>query len=406
VATPLALYRPEESMNRVFYKKVLCSGLLLALLVLTAPPVQACSVPHAAAPHGRLIREPLRACDEMLLLQPRGEPLLYAVAAPDGNYREEREAALLIHGLGGHPADLSELAGRLSDADYQVYVLFFDDMGRRARDNGKGLAGEIGALSKRLGPGRDLTVIAHSAGGLVARHALNLLSHSGELGRFAGVHFYAIDTPWHGYFGPSDRTFLGKLRMSIARPFLPDGIEDLRAESELFIGEPRSDHAVLRLGLLRYPLAANVRVHLYFAQEGDEVHDYTEGVLVQLSERIVAYYKTHTPLRGDPRLQNFWHALISTHGYFAFQEELRGLADAGRLDPDAVRRALLRYFPKLSGDHSGVLSARQSSGAGTLFSQLRHMKSRLNCPGHMSLAMSPKNTENRSTPWWATTTVV
>lgn len=357
-------------MNRMSRKNVLCAGLLLALLVLTAPPVRACSTPQAAAPHGRVVQAPLRACDELLLLRPGGEPALYAVAASDGSYREERKAALLIHGLDGHPADFSELAARLAGADYQVYVLFFDDMGRRARDNGEGLASEIGALSQRLGPGRDLTVIAHSAGGLVARHALNLLSHSGELGRFAEVHFYAIDTPWHGYFGPSDRTLLGKLRMAIARPFLPDGLEDLRAESELFIGDSRSRHAVLRLGLLRYPLAANVRTHLYFAQEGDEVHDYTEGVLAQLSERLAAYYKSNTPLRGDPRLRNFWHALIGTHGYFAFQEELRGLADAGRLDPEAVRRALLRYFPKLSGDHSGVLSARQESGALSLFSLL------------------------------------
>jgi hypothetical protein len=127
---------------------------------------------------------------------------------------------------------------------------------------------------------------------------------------------------------------------------------------------------VLRLGLLRYPLAANVRVHLCFAQDGDEVHDYTEGVLAELSERVAAYYKSHTPLRGDPRLRNFWHALISAHGYYAFQEELRGMADSGRLDSEAVRRALLRYFPKFSGDHSGVLSARQNSSEPTLLSQL------------------------------------
>lgn len=357
-------------MKRAFLITVLCAGLMLGLLPLTAEPAHACSEPQAAAPQGRLIREPLRTCDEMQLLRPGGEPALYAIAASDGTYQAGRRPALLVHGLGGHPADLGELAEHLSRAGHQVYVLFFDDMGRRVRENGAGLAREIGVLSRQLGPGRDLTLIAHSAGGLIARHALNLLSHAGDLARFAEVQFFAIDTPWHGYFGPSDRTLLGKLRMSVARPFLPDGIEDLRAESELFIGEPRGSHAALRLGLLRYPLAANVRVHLYFAQDGDEVHDYTEGVIAQLSERVAAYYQSHTPLRGDPRLQNFWHALIGTHGYFAFQEELRGLADAGRLDPEAVRSALLRYFPKFSGDHSGVLSARPDSAEPSLFSQL------------------------------------
>lgn len=351
-------------------QEALCAGLLFALLLLAATPARACSEPHASAPHGRLLRGPLRACDEMTLLQPGGKPSLYAVAAPDGSYVAERDAALLVHGLGGHPADLGELAERLSAVGYQVYVLFFDDMGRRVRDNGSGLASEIDALADRSSGKGDLVVIAHSAGGLITRHALNLLSHSGELARFATVHFYAIDTPWHGYFGPSDRTLLGKLRMAIARPFLPDGIEDLRAESELFIGEPNSRHAALRLGLLRYPLGPNVRIHLYFAQEGDEVHDYTEGVLAELSERVAAYYRFNTPLRGDPRLQNFWHALISSHGYFAFQEELRRLADVGRLDSSGVHRALLRYFPRLSGNHSGVLRAPESSGALTLFSKL------------------------------------
>ena len=33
-----------------------------------------------------------------------------------------------------------------------------------------------------------------------------------------------------------------------------------------------------------------------------------------------------------------------------------------------------------------------------------HVKSRLNCPGHASLVMSPKNTGSRSRPWLATTT--
>lgn len=357
-------------MNRLSWKSVLGAGLLLALSILIAPPARACSTRLAAAPHGRLIQEPLQACDELRLLRPGGKPTIYAVAAPDGGYHEERKAALLIHGINGHPADFSELVARLSRANHQVYVLFFDDMGRRARENGEGLASELGALAQRLGPGRELTVIAHSAGGLVARHALNLLSHSGELARLAEVQFHAIDTPWHGYFGPSDRTLLGKLRIAVARPFLADGLEDLRAESELFIGDPRSSHDVLRLGLLRYQLAGNVRTHLYFAQEGDEVHDYTEGVLAQLSEQLAAYYTSNTPLRGDPRLRNFWHALIDTHGYFDFQAELRDLADAGRLDSAAVRHALLRYFPKLSGDHSGVLRARQPSGALNLYSLL------------------------------------
>ena len=73
-------------------------------------------------------------------------------------------------------------------------------------------------------------------------------------------------------------------------------------------------------GLLRYPLPSQVRVHLCFAQAGDQVHDYTEGLLVQLGEQIARYYQHSQPVRGDARLQNFWQALISADAYFAFQK--------------------------------------------------------------------------------------
>ena len=360
-------------MNHRLLHSLLIGLVWLAGMTLWAASVQACGERQSRAPHGVVITAPLSRCEEEDMLLPGRRPALYAVGTAGRSYHPERAPAVLVHGLSGHPSDLTDLAERLTGSGFQVYLLFFDDMGRRVRENGAGLADALVELSAHLGTGRDFKLIAHSAGGLLARHALNLLADSGKLSRLGTVDFYAIDTPWHGYFGPSDGTLLGRLRMGIARPFLPDGVEDMRAESLLFIGDQHSASAVLRAGLLRYQLPLTVRVHLYFAQEGDEVHDYTEGLLSQLTERVTAYYASHTSMRGSPQLQNFWLALVSSHSYFAFQDELRGLADLGRLSPSAVRSALLRYYPRLPGDHSGILREQPDAKQPTLLSSLLPM---------------------------------
>lgn len=358
-------------MPHSFFGSRLSLLALLLLLVVASETADACSRAHDVAPHGRLIHQSLTSCQKGTLLQSANQPALYAVAARDGEYHPTRQPVLLVHGLSGHPSDLKEFAAQLTAADYQVYVLFFDDMGQRIVENGAGFAREIQSLlTTKLAATESLTLIAHSAGGLITRHALNLLAASGDLGRLRSVNFYAVDTPWHGYFGPSDRTALGRLRMTIARPFLPNGIEDLRAESELFLGDPASSHSVLRTGLLRYALPPNVRIHLYFAQSGEEVADYTEDFLASLANQVAAYYQTSMPLSGEPRLTNFWHALIASHSYFTFQEELRRLASHGQLNSVAVRSALLRYFPRLPGDHTGVLSAQSQGGEPSLVALL------------------------------------
>jgi len=360
-------------MNHRLFHSLLIGLVWLAGMTVWSASAQACGEPQARAPHGVVSAASLSRCEEEAMLLPGRRPALYAVSNASGGYHPERAPAVLVHGLSGHPSDLADLADRLTQSGFQVYLLFFDDMGRRVRENGAGLADALFELSTHLGAARDFKLIAHSAGGLLARHALNLLADGGKLSRLGTVDFYAIDTPWHGYFGPSDRTLLGRLRMGIARPFLPDGIEDMRAESQLFVGDPQSPSAALRAGLLRYQLPSTVHVHLYFAQEGDEVHDYTEGLLSQLTERVTAYYASHASMRGSPQLQNFWLALISSHSYFAFQDELRGLADLGRLSPSAVRSALLRYYPRLPGDHSGILREQPDSKQPTLLTSLLPM---------------------------------
>ena len=364
--TPLARRRAEAWMPAF-----LTLATLFVAWQVAVSRAQACTLAPARAPHAVLLRELSRACDEQTLLAPQRRPALYALGDKDGAYHAGRPPVVLVHGLAGHPADLAPLAAPFSQAGYQVYALFFDDLGRLARENGQGLADELTRLARQhLRRGQRLMLVAHSAGGLIARLAINLLSASGDLPRFGAVDLVAIDTPWHGYHGPSDATRLGRLRMAMVQPFMPDGMEDLRAESVLFAGDPTSPNPALSRGLLRYPLPSQVRVHLCFAQAGDQVHDYTEGLLVQLGDQIARYYQHSQPVRGDARLQNFWQALISADAYFAFQEELRTLADRGGLSAEHVHAALLEHFPRYPGDHVSILQRIVEPGQPTLLSQL------------------------------------
>lgn len=337
------------------------SVLLTAVLLCLgwAPsPAHACARPEPAAPHGVLLDADLTGCSEESLLGPERRPRLYAIRSRDGAYHPEREPMLFVHGFAGHPGDFRHLVRAFLGDERQLYVLAFDDVGRALSANGSGLASEVRKLLRaRPGSPRRISIVAHSAGGILGRHALNLLSHGADLAHVERIDFFAIDTPWHGYFGPSDQSALGRLRIAIARPFLPSGILDLRAESALFQGAPGSSDAVGRVGLLRYPLPPQVRVHLLFAEEGTDVEDYTEGQLLALGGKIAAYYHRHTPVRGDSRLQNFWLALIGSHSYFPFQEELRRAADSGPLTAAQVAEALHRHFPRCLGDHTTILNA-------------------------------------------------
>jgi pimeloyl-ACP methyl ester carboxylesterase len=324
-----------------------------------APAVPAAAPPSAdpartgwpcpRAPNGRVLPLDLSRLDENALLRAGGKAALYAVGTGPGDFHPEREPLILVHGIDGDPKNLAEVANRFAaDGRHQVYVLCYDDRGRRTGLNGGDLAEEMRALEQRvLGPGRPATIVAHSMGGIVAREALNQLAAGPGRGaeKFSRLHLVAVDTPWHGYDGPSDRG-LDAVLIGLARPFLPDGLEDMRARSTLFER------------LYATELPDNVGVTLVFADHGAEIEDYTEGHLAPLAKALVGLYCRDEPVRGDPQLMNFWHALLSSDRYASFSSEMRDRADAGRLDEAAVRAALARFFPRFPGDHTGVLSGR------------------------------------------------
>lgn len=218
------------------------------------------------------------------------------------------------------------------------------------------LAEELRALSSLIGPGRDVTIVGHSLGGIIARQALNELALGVGQGieQFGRVRLVAVDSPWHGYAGPADRG-VGRLLMGLARPFMAAGLVDMRAQSAMFQGDPDSRTLAGRTGLLNFQLPSNVLIDLVFAERGNDVLDYSEGLLIELADKLARYYRDETPVRGDVRLRTYWKALLSSSQCFAFQDAMRRRADAGTLDARAVRAALEHYFPKLPGDHAGVL---------------------------------------------------
>jgi len=254
-------------------------------------------------PNGRVLPFALEAVCEESLFRAGGLGAIYALGANQGDYHPEREPLLCVHGIEGSPVDLQGVVDRFRSSPFQLYALAYPDFHRRTSLNGDDLADELRTLTSFIGTGRDLRIVAHSMGGIVSRQALNQLAQSGA-DRFASIELYTADTPWHGYPGPSDTGFDGAM-MEMVRVFLPAGLDDMRALSAMFQGDHQHP------GLYGIELPDHFSIDVVFAQEGNAVLDYTEDVLQQLPAKLAEYYLDETPVRGDPRLVNYWKALIS-----------------------------------------------------------------------------------------------
>ncbi len=313
-----------------------------------AAAVAARGYENSRAPNGRVLPLDLSRLDEDGLLRPGRRGAIYALGSGPADFHPEREPLILVHGIDGDPKNFQALVDRFkNDQERQLYVLCYDDNARRTSLNGGDMAEELRSLQRRLGPERDVTIVAHSMGGIVARRALNELSTGpgGGIDRFGDVRTIAVDTPWHGYDGPSDEG-VGGFLMNFARPFMPDGFEDMRGESEMF------------RGLFSPELPDNVSIDLVFAQGGHDIADYTETFLKPLARSLVGLYQDDQPVRGEPKLMNFWSALLDSSQYHAFAEEARDLGDRRQLDETKVVRLLERHFPRFQGAHTSVLNGR------------------------------------------------
>lgn len=224
------------------------------------------------------------------LLRTGGKATLYAVGHDATDYHPERKSVVLVHGLGADPDVLQSIADRLSSQAVQLYILAFNDFFRRTSLNGEDFAEELLALmSKVRDAGRHVTLVAHSMGGTIGRVAMNELASNANQHAVKRLRLIAVDTPWHGYIGPSDRG-LGGVLTAISRPFIPDGLEDMRALSGMFVGEPNAQTFARRAGLYGVPLPDHFEVRLLFAEQPGVVLRPGESSLSQLTDKLAQYY--------------------------------------------------------------------------------------------------------------------
>jgi pimeloyl-ACP methyl ester carboxylesterase len=331
------------------------SGIAPALL--GEKPTTMLVFPLAAAPNGEVLSTDLTKLDDRKLVLPGDKPAIYALGQSAADFHPEREPLLLIHGIDPNPGDLQAIVDRFSASTrYQLYLVAYDGEDHKTSTNGAELAEQLRTLEAQLGAGRDVTIVAHSLGGIVTRRALDELTVGGGAGieSFGHVRFIAVDSPWHGYAGPGDHG-VGKLEMAFAKVFLEKGLLDMRAKSDMWVGDPHESDPAQKVGLLDVALPANVTVTLVFSKDGTEVSDYTKKPLQGLAGAIAALYTKGTAIGGDPEVVNFWKALQSSDAFPALDAEMRRLAAAGTLDAAAAQASLARLFPEYPGDHTTVL---------------------------------------------------
>ncbi len=250
-----------------------------------------------------------------------------------------------------------KLAARfVSSRRYQIFVLEYNDLHRRASLNGTDLAEELKKLSKFTHSPR-ITIVAYSVGGIIARRAMNELAYGPGKGieRFRAIRIFAVDTPWHGFPGPPDTGASGFFFHSFIRHFLPDGPEDIRAESSLFRGDPRDPNPAARHGLSEFPLPSHVRLQLLFAERGEGILDYTDKELGALPALIAEHFNFGRPIRGGARLKNFWNALVWADAFLPFLDELETIALSRLVRANDALGLLQRYYPRFPGDHHSIL---------------------------------------------------
>lgn len=266
---------------------------------------------------GMGIIQDLSSFKEDASLGENGEAKLYALTELD----RTKVPVIFVHGIFGEPRELEPIIAPFRGSRYQLYVLAYSDLHLRTSLNGKDFGKQLMILRDQvIGPDRDITIIAHSMGGLVSREALRTLGP--ELIEFGKIRLYTADTPWHGFAGPSDQG-LGRHFMRMARLLMPDGLEDMRAKSDFFSN------------LYAEKLPGNVLIHLAFAEEGKDIKDYTE-----MNFR-----------KNSAKSKNLSQALESSINYKKFDEEFK-MSDQSE---ETTKILWLKHFPRFSGNHDGIL---------------------------------------------------
>jgi pimeloyl-ACP methyl ester carboxylesterase len=260
---------------------------------------------------------------------------------------------VFVYGAAGQVGQFRVISERLRRLPLQQYYFDYDDRSRRIEPNARDLSR---ALREMRASQRDrscrLIVVAHSMGGVMGLSALNYLSQFPEQD-IGSILLITIDSPWHGYGGPNEQSFVGAMNLLLASPFMPTSYVDLVARSRFYSN------------LYRRSLPRNLALRIYFADESDQVFDYTEDGLRALVPYIRERYLDR-PTRNESsvraEIRNFWMALVHSDAFSSFDRRLSAHLARGTLSEEVIQVELLRHFPRFRGDHGSVLD-----GAGWQF---------------------------------------
>ncbi len=303
------------------------TALVSTLGFVFTPPVQAKNITE------------LSRSSERRLLGPRYEGRLVPVET-DTPVMDQAEPLILVHGMSGTARNFAELVPAVSKfSQYQLFYFAYDDLHRSLKRSALDLAIAL----RRLRAPR-ITVIAHSMGGLLTREALNLLAQSHEPEFLPEIHVIAVDSPWHG--GSTKNCDMKGSRLdNFVELFLPAAVADMRTCSDFL------------KGLYATELPEKFTTTLFFAEEGDQAWDYSEGPLKSLPQKIADYINKKKPVSGTLTEIYFWDALRSSSQYSYFEVSLHSLQKDAPLSAKIVSKELQTYFPRLPGDHTSVLAA-------------------------------------------------
>ena len=106
-------------------------------------------------------------------------------------------AVILVAGIHDDHSYFADWVGPLSSSDNRVMGWTADHRAQTMQESALALAQSLAEL-KENGV-TDITILAHSMGGLVAKGAVDELSRNGDAAGFNTVDLHAMGTPWGGF---------------------------------------------------------------------------------------------------------------------------------------------------------------------------------------------------------------
>jgi pimeloyl-ACP methyl ester carboxylesterase len=223
-------------------------------------------------------------------------------------YDEGRVPILLVHGIGGYPAQFKPLIQAIDRNRYQVWFANYPS-GLRLGTTGNSLFQMMEILHSRF-HFENAHLVAHSMGGLVSRSYLQECTEKQACGYLKT--FTSIASP----FGGVESASMG---VEYAPAVIPSWL-DLQPTSEFLSG------------LFSRPLPPSVEYYLFFAYHMDlSIEDMlsiesSDGVIALSSQlrreaqdeaaRVIGFDQTHTGILSDPQMLDKVLAIIESKDGF------------------------------------------------------------------------------------------